>query len=498
MWDAGNLSGLWEAAEVDTDAPPPARSPEATKAKGAIKLTEQGKYSRAMARLLGTGVHDPDDSAIIELMRSLHPSSPDRFDAATADPGLYGCLAKAIEVEDVWTVLNSFDTMTASGNMGLKVPHLKLCVQADPSEVLLGALRRFILSVAVGEAPEEVRHWFAGGRLTGIKKPDSTPEEPKARPVCAGELLRRIVAKALNRFGRAKYDKKFLPLQFGVGAKCGTERVIHAIAALFGEPDTDDLVLCKMDMKNAFNLAKRLIMRASVDGGDFGHLLPFVTFCYGVISTLYFGGATVESSEGTQQGDPLASLLFALVIHPLAEKIESMAGIKLAKFFLDDGNVAGPAAAIKAVLDLMESEVASDRGLILNPAKTELIWRNSVAAARDAHLFPVKYTKRIVGNFSVLGTPIGTSDYVMRHVEKEIMPSLRKAWISIEKLEDRHVALSLLRQSAHPSFALIVLVAISINSFRSLSLCTLACLYMFVQLMKWLIPFSRTVLVKPR
>jgi hypothetical protein len=39
---------------------------------------------------------------------------------------------------------------------------------------------------------------------------------------------------------------------------------------------------------------------------------------------------------------------------------------------------------------LMESEEASDRGLILNQAKTELIWRNSVAATRDAHLFPVK------------------------------------------------------------------------------------------------------------
>ena len=77
-----------------------------------------------------------------------------------------------------------------------------------------------------------------------------------------------------------------------------------------------------------------------------------------------------ESSEGVQQGDPLASLFFALAIHPLLERLAAMRSpdgsplLDLVQFYLDDGILCGSPELVSRALQtdgarLAESTLAN-------------------------------------------------------------------------------------------------------------------------------------------
>ena len=64
--------------------------------------------------------------------------------------------------------------------------------------------------------------------------------------------------------------------------------------------------------------------------------LPWAVTCYGSSSFLQFGIHTLSSSSGVQQGDPMAAILFALVLHPLiltiAAEVPSLAAHAIVGF----------------------------------------------------------------------------------------------------------------------------------------------------------------------
>ena len=82
-----------------------------------------------------------------------------------------------------------------------------------------------------------------------------------------------------------------------------------------------DLYLLQADLVNAFNLADRDAAMEDV-ARLFPEILAWVTTCYGQPSHLLFGAITILSERGFHQGDPLAALLFALVLHPLILRIQ--------------------------------------------------------------------------------------------------------------------------------------------------------------------------------
>ena len=74
----------------------------------------------------------------------------------------------------------------------------------------------------------------------------------------------------------------------------------------------------------------------------FPELAHWVASCYGVGAQLVFGNTKIQSTRGWHQGDPLAILLFSLVLHPLATKIKNEVPDLLANaWLLDDGLLAG-------------------------------------------------------------------------------------------------------------------------------------------------------------
>lgn len=88
------------------------------------------------------------------------------------------------------------------------------------------------------------------------------------------------------------------------------------------------------------------------------------------MSELLFGIHVISSSTGFQQGDPIAGLMFALVLHPIIELLlERVPGLKLNSWFHDDGTLAGTPQQLRDTLDLITEE-GPPHGLILSTART--------------------------------------------------------------------------------------------------------------------------------
>ena len=104
------------------------------------------------------------------------------------------------------------------------------------------------------------------------------------------------------------------------GGPLGCEAAAHATHLYLRNMSPGHLLL-KLNFKNAFNTLRRDKMIESVKE----YAPELFTFILSAYEQLFCGDHILESAEGVQQGDPLGSLLFCLVIQPLIVKLRSEA-----------------------------------------------------------------------------------------------------------------------------------------------------------------------------
>lgn len=404
--------------------------------KRALHLIEEVEYSKALQALLSTGTVPKDQSAATKL-QALHPEAP--VPAQETEALLR--LAETIEISEKQLVsaVRSFSSTTATGVLGIKVPLLKQMLQYDVSGVFTRALRVFVVSCANGKTPEVMRPFLAGASLTGLPKLPSG-----IRPIAAGEILRRIIAKATLSNAMAQLADFFGDFQLGVGRKGGIEHIVFAINKLVAENvDNPDFVGVKVDMKNAFNTLFRTKMLTAAR--RFPILAHWLATCYGSHSHLWFGEFVLSSQKGVQQGDPLGPLLFALTLMDTINEIQGLRPL-LNKWYLDDGVIFGTHETIAAVIKVLESPSLTGLGLELNASKCELIWLRPEFVRPDA--FPSRFSNRITdGNFTIVGSPIGTAEFKDKQIRK-VTADAERIWAQLGELHDVQAAYTLFRACA--------------------------------------------------
>ncbi|KAK8720595.1 hypothetical protein OTU49_013221 [Cherax quadricarinatus] len=336
-----------------------------------------------------------------------------------------------VEDSDIYKAIMSFPSGSAGGYTGIRPQHLKEMVNpviGEIAETLLSEITRFVNNSLAGLIPDEIRPFFFGATLCALKKKDGG-----IRPIAVGNTLRRLVSKAAVRSIRAQAAMMLQPNQLGFGVSQGSEAAVHATRAYINNLPEDNAVV-KLDFKNAFNLLKRDVVLAAVQE-HFPGLFPFVLAGYSKESMLLFGEHEITSSEGVQQGDPLAPFLFCIAVREITVRLTSELNI----WFLDDGTLAGTKESLLHDLTQVMTR-GQEMGLVLNPSKCEIISvsQQVINAVRSklpgaAVIAPT--------NSVLLGAPLGSNatDTILRKKLEE----LRRMEQRIGNL-DTHDALYLL------------------------------------------------------
>ena len=77
------------------------------------------------------------------------------------------------------------------------------------------------------------------------------------RPIGIGEMLRRVMGKAINWILLEEIQEAAGSLQTATGLKAGAEAAIHAMRTIFEDPATEGVIL--VDASNAFNSLNRRV-----------------------------------------------------------------------------------------------------------------------------------------------------------------------------------------------------------------------------------------------
>ena len=150
---------------------------------------------------------------------------------------------------------------------------------------------------------------FLDSRLIPSNKISGMP------PIGVGEVMRRIIGKAVVHTLKEDIIRSVGNLQVCAGHESGCEAATHAMSQIFNEEDSEAVLL--IDAFNAFNAVNRKLFLHNVSV-ICPEIAVFVRNCYALPSRLFIiGGSELKSCEGTTQGDPAAMAIYAIATIPL-------------------------------------------------------------------------------------------------------------------------------------------------------------------------------------
>lgn len=352
---------------------------------------------RAASRMISTDdSFAPFDKSTLTQLESKHPSRPsDRRDFPLGSDSANPTISSQL----VNLCIRRFPKGSSGGISLLRPQHLKDALSGnfdDSSRNLLDNLSVFCNKVSSQPIPDFVRPLFFGARLVAIKKKGGG-----IRPIAIGDTLRRLTAKCITSLVKDHISSIVSPSQLGCGVKFGIEAAVHS-CRLAIDQCCEESAMAKLDFANAFNSVRRDSVAEAVSSLA-PELSTFFSLCYEKDSLLSFGDELIVSADGLQQGDPLAPILFCLVIHPALSSLKSKVKIG----YLDDISLIDKSTVVLEDIVIFKSQCATI-GLQLNTSKCEvslfgsnasdfLLFESALPSIRQVHK----------DNIALLGSPLG-------------------------------------------------------------------------------------------
>ena len=455
-WRKGGAKELWEEAIAITSKGTKKKqkksgkevpSQQDTNIRRCRDLVREGQYSKAAQALNSAGISAHTRIAY-QAMKDKHPRgpSPSPRSPAPETPPL------RVSSEQVLKAVNSFHPGTAPGPSGLRAEHVKEAVRSFKEERSLTALSNFTNNLLAGALPPDVAPYYSGAGLHAANKKCGG-----FRPVAVGEVLRRLTSKCGAGAVSERAANLLSPLQLGVGVRGGCEAIVHVVreyvstmedAGIGDDPDEITYIF-QVDLINAYNNADREAALSEIRT-HFPDLSRWLESCYGQESHLIFGDKIIQSTQGFHQGDPLASLMFAMGIQPVIQKIqENVPDLDLNTWFQDDGVLAGRGRDIRKAVQILREE-GEPRGLYLSTTATvkandkvkSTLWAPGMGGVRDPLGIGVHLLEE--EGFVILGAPVGSTPYEAAQIRKKV-EMIKEITGLLSHLEDAQMEYVLLR-----------------------------------------------------
>ena len=130
---------------------------------------------------------------------------------------------------------------------------------------------------------------------------------PGVRPIGIGEVVRRIMGKAILATIGDDIQEAVGALQVCAGQQAGCEAAVYAMREISEDPSSEAVLL--VDASNAFNTLNRNVALLNINK-KCPPLAKVLINTYRHDPQLFVDGETLFSKEGTTQGDPLAMAMY--------------------------------------------------------------------------------------------------------------------------------------------------------------------------------------------
>ena len=358
-----------------------------------------------------------DGTTVFDVLQQKHPNAqPVQIDSIASEelrqPEVHPIIFESITESTIRVA--SLRTFGSAGPSGLDADGWRrLCNSFRTASV---NLRSALAATARRLCTEYVDPVSLEGLLSSRLIPLN--KHPGIRPIGIGEVVRRIIGKAVLSVTAPLVQRATGSLQVCAGQEAGLEAAIHAIRQI-SECDSSEAVLL-VDAKNAFNCLNRqtALININILCPSMSHIL---TNSYRQPSKLFVDGKTLLSCEGVTQGDPLAMAMYAIASIPLICKISTKDASQV--WFADDATSGGKLLSLKQWWDKLSS-FGPSYGYYVNGPKSYL-YVKAPYAEEARRLFEGTGIQITTVGTRHLGSALGSEDFV-----KEFVSSKVKGWIS--------------------------------------------------------------------
>ncbi|CAI7825137.1 unnamed protein product [Closterium sp. NIES-54] len=373
------------------------QDPDAIRLSRCRSRCKVGEWSRGLACLTAGELARPSE-AMVQSLREKHPASAGEVPQWVRDFTIDTAQRPSLTTDILARAIHTAARASAAEPSGWVTEHLRDTFLTEPS--CLSHLLEVFNQWVAGHVPERARPWLAASNLVGLSKPNGD-----VRPVAIGEVLPRILARALCISLCPAMVSYFLPCnQLGAGTRVGVEILTHSFrSALATHPDWCAL---QIDVANAFDSFHRHVMFDGLRESPFSGMIPFLRVFYGTPSDLYLRAGpfvqSLESARGSRQGDSLGPFLFAFTQQQVMEPVTREFKDLLFLSYADDTYILGPAARILEAFGVLRERLEWV-GLEVQPHKCRFWEREGKEVERALPLG----MQRVDEGLTVVGVPIG-------------------------------------------------------------------------------------------
>ena len=326
LWQAGNIRELLkEGCQIQNQLENSTKSPSDTAlSKRFATLVFNNNLKGAMSLLTNQakgGVLPLNDKTKNE-MASKHPSAepahPEALLSGPVPPSLHPVFYDALNGE-----LIKKCTLRTKGSAGVSQQednlwHKMVTGHKEASAQICNAVASVARRLATEYVDPEGLEALLANRGIALNK------NPGLRPVGVGEMVRRIIGKAVMSVTGEQVQKAVGALQLCAGQPAGVKSAIHAMRGFLDDDESDGILL--IDADNAFNRVNRSVALLNIQKicPAMKHIL--INFYRTPTRIIMKGDGFHQlwSREGTTQGCPLAMAMYALALVPLSRHLQPM------------------------------------------------------------------------------------------------------------------------------------------------------------------------------